>query len=114
MKEYLCKDKAYGHHDLGCWYQSSVDDTPPIWTDEHLEELLNDFYVIPKDTPSADVVEVRHGEWKYPPYAPFGGSYEMKRCTVCGYKPDFDTDNPYTKFCPECGAKMDKRRTNND
>ena len=46
------------------------------------------------------------GEWKYPPYAPFGGSYEMKRCSVCGYKPDFDSDNPYTKFCPNCGAKM--------
>jgi membrane protease subunit (stomatin/prohibitin family) len=46
------------------------------------------------------------GEWKYPPYAPFGGSYEMKRCSVCGYKPDFDNDNPYTKFCPNCGAKM--------
>ena len=46
------------------------------------------------------------GEWKHPPYAPFGGSYEMKRCSVCGYKPDFDSDNPYTKFCPNCGAKM--------
>lgn len=46
------------------------------------------------------------GEWKHPPYAPFGGSYEMKRCSVCGYKPDFDTDIPYTKFCPNCGAKM--------
>lgn len=46
------------------------------------------------------------GEWKYPPYAPFGGSYEMKRCSVCGYKPDFESDNPYTKFCPNCGAKM--------
>ena len=60
--------------------------------------------------PTADVVEVKHGEWKYPPYAPFGGSYEMKRCTVCGYKPNFDADNPYTKFCPECGAKMDGER----
>ena len=49
-------NEAYEHHDLACWYQSSVDDTPPIWTDEHLEELLNDFYVIPKDTHTADVV----------------------------------------------------------
>ena len=46
------------------------------------------------------------GEWKYPPYAPSGGSYEMRRCSVCGYKPDFDSDNPYTKFCPNCGARM--------
>lgn len=48
----------------------------------------------------------KEGEWKHPPYAPFGGSYEMKRCSICGYKPDFDSDNPYTKFCPNCGAKM--------
>ena len=39
-------NEAYDHHDLACWYQSSVDAMPPIWTDEHLEELLNDFYVI--------------------------------------------------------------------
>lgn len=31
------------------WYINSIDDTiPPIWTTEHIEELLNDFYVIPK------------------------------------------------------------------
>lgn len=32
------------------WYISSVspDDTP-VWTEEHIEELLNNFYVIPKD-----------------------------------------------------------------
>ena len=48
----------------------------------------------------------REGEWKYPAYAPFGGIYEMKRCSICGYKPDRDIDNPYTKFCPNCGAKM--------
>lgn len=31
------------------WYRNSVNfDEEPIWTDAHLEELLNDFYVIPK------------------------------------------------------------------
>lgn len=53
-------NEAYEHHDLACWYQSSVDDTPPIWTDEHLEELLNDFYVIPKDTSFVDIVTCKH------------------------------------------------------
>lgn len=34
---------------LGDWYQQSIDETqPPIWTDEHLDELYNDFYLIPK------------------------------------------------------------------
>lgn len=31
------------------WYQDSVDEEKePIWTDKHLEELFNDFYLIPK------------------------------------------------------------------
>lgn len=31
------------------WYQDSIDETrEPIWTDKHLEELFNDFYLIPK------------------------------------------------------------------
>lgn len=54
---YLSTDEAYDYTTLACWYQNSVDETqPPIWTDEHLDELLKDFYVIPKDTPTADVV----------------------------------------------------------
>ena len=54
---YLSTDEAYDYATLACWYQNSIDETqPPIWTDEHLEELLKDFYIIPKDTPSADVV----------------------------------------------------------
>ena len=40
---------------LSDWYQNSIDDTkPPVWTDEHLEELTNDFIIIPKDTPTTD------------------------------------------------------------
>lgn len=38
-------DMAY----LQNWYQDSIDETKePIWTDKHLEELFNDFYLIPK------------------------------------------------------------------
>jgi len=34
---------------LQSWYQASVDETKePIWTDKHIEELFNDFYLIPK------------------------------------------------------------------
>ena len=32
------------------WYLNSVDTTQdPVWTDEHLRELTEDFYVIPKE-----------------------------------------------------------------
>lgn len=31
------------------WYINSIDETKePVWTIEHLEELLNDFILIPK------------------------------------------------------------------
>lgn len=32
------------------WYISSVGDDEPIWTEKHIEELFNDFYLIPKET----------------------------------------------------------------
>jgi len=39
------KDVGY----LSDWYQNSIDDTkPPVWTDEHIEELLEDFILIPR------------------------------------------------------------------
>lgn len=52
-------------------------------------------------TPSADVVEVRHGEWrevndKYPRYV----------CTVCNHL----FNNKNYNYCPYCGAKMDGER----
>lgn len=40
-----CVSRGY----LTDWYQQSIDETePPIWTDKHLDELYNDFYLIPK------------------------------------------------------------------
>ena len=57
-KEYLelveltCVDSNYIIDDIGYvsdWYQSSIDDAkPPVWTDEHIEELLKDFILIPR------------------------------------------------------------------
>ena len=31
------------------WYISSVGDEEPVWTEEHLDELFNDFYLIPRE-----------------------------------------------------------------
>ena len=54
--------------------------------------------------PAADVVEVVHGEWEY--Y--FEGKELM--CSAC--KATFWDDNGHggTNFCPNCGAKMDGER----
>lgn len=48
MPEYINLDAALDETTLRDWYISSTDGKPPIWTEEHVEELLGDFYVIPK------------------------------------------------------------------
>ncbi len=59
MSEYLDKSEAVGEGYLQDWYISSVsEDDEPVWTEAHIEELANDFIVIPKDTPGSDVVSV--------------------------------------------------------
>ena len=30
------------------WYIRSTTNDPPVWTEEHIEELFNDFYLVPK------------------------------------------------------------------
>lgn len=48
---------------------------------------------------TADVVEVKHGEWE---------SFEiphMMRCTECGVS-DLDIHRTKFAFCPYCGAKI--------
>lgn len=63
MKEYVDIEKSYDYKTLADWYlnapcRSGYYDIP-MWSAEHIEELLNDFYVIPKDTSIADVVETK-------------------------------------------------------
>lgn len=48
IKEYLERE-SYDHATLTDWYISSVGSEAPVWTEEHIEELLNDFYVIPRE-----------------------------------------------------------------
>lgn len=49
MSEYIDKSEAVGEGYLQDWYISSVsEDDEPVWTEAHIEELANDFIVIPK------------------------------------------------------------------
>lgn len=50
-----------------------------------------------KDTPTADVLEVRHGEWVY-------GEFDIPHCSECGVEV---MPNNVSNYCPNCGAKMD-------
>jgi hypothetical protein len=63
--------------------------------------------------PTADVVEVRHGEWIE---KDDGWDGVLYTCSVC--KCDWTTidGTPFEnnmRYCPECGAKMDIERSDN-
>ena len=58
MAEYISREEAVDDGYLSDWYIASVGDESPVWTDAHIDELLNDFIVIPKDTKAADVQPV--------------------------------------------------------
>lgn len=53
----------------------------------------------------ADVVEVRHGEWK-PCFEDWRKQIEGDECSVCGFQHYGTTIRDY-HYCPNCGAKMD-------
>lgn len=71
---------------------------------EHLDALIN-------TTSTADVVEVKHGEWATDEEdIKWGNALKRKHCSVCQKRPLFDKEERefvLTKFCPNCGAKMD-------
>ena len=59
---------------------------------------------------SADVVEVRHGEWIDKPT----GAYSRMQswCSACGKHSGIGgiESNRHKPYCPNCGAKMDGER----
>lgn len=60
--------------------------------------------LIDKTSP-ADVVEVKHGEWIYKPSSDTLGGTDATYDWMCSVCEDTSVDN--TKFCPNCGTKMD-------
>lgn len=101
MAEYVARSAACDFKTLYDWYISSVDDNPPVWTDEHIEELLNDFLVIPKDTPSANVAERKTATWLFPHLEPDDVTgHVYAECSNC-HKVRIVDD-----FCPACGSRM--------
>lgn len=51
----LFKDDSWEEGILWDWYVASVDNSEPVWTEEHISELVYDFYVIPKPIEEEDV-----------------------------------------------------------
>ena len=59
-----------------------------------------------KLAPTADVVEVKHGQW----HLLYNCANEGVYCSVCNkkvYKTDYANQKIKSPFCPNCGAKMD-------
>ena len=64
--------------------------------------------------PTADVVEVRHGEWIDKPT----GAYSRMQswCSACGKHSGIGgiESNRHKPYCPNCGAKIGERSEQNE
>ena len=56
------------------------------------------------NTPTAEVEEVRHGEWKHSMEVGQIYNHHYWNCSLCGVSA---FTSGYEKYCHECGAKMD-------
>lgn len=79
------------------WYLNSIDTTiAPVWTEEHIEELCRDFYLIPKNDNTKNIDFIFNNK-KYPQTEYFQLIYDM-----CGYGLySLDHDN-----CEQEGVKI--------
>lgn len=83
-----------------------------FWNKEFRHLYPNDKYLVAlANFPTADVVEVVHGEWIDKPTGRYChiGSY----CSVCGKKSGIGgiESNRHKPYCPNCGAKMDGKES---
>lgn len=80
---YMNVDDAYDNGTLTDWYITSLvnPEKPPVWTEEHIEELLDDFYVIPKSAAKTEIV----------------------RCGECIYKKEWIKNGMGEYFCRRSG-----------
>ena len=69
---------------------------------EDFNALIDKINKIIRNQPTADVQEVRHGEWIEKPYLLGTSNF----CSLCGE--NYGMPHGKYKFCPNCGAKMDK------
>lgn len=96
----------YRHNEFSWSVKCSNTNCPTIpMTYEHTEErdAINNW-----NQRMEDVAEVKHGEW----YLLKNCANEGVYCSVCTkkvYKTDYANQKIKSPFCPNCGAKMDKK-----
>lgn len=112
MAEYISKDEAMDAKTMCDLYINNAGSESPVWTDGHIVELLEDFIVIPKEAPVANVKEIKRGTWEELETEAYSGKIDKDgnfifvtkkhfRCTNCGNGSIYKSD-----YCPRCGAKM--------
>ena len=63
--------------------------------------VVNDIYIsFIKESPTDDVVEVRHGHW-------VKTAHKGYKCSLCNCLSSLFDENLKAEVCPWCGAKMD-------
>ena len=75
--------------------------------DNYCAEMWDEF----NDVERVDAVPVRHGRWVHHPEIGWGSTW---LCSECGEKTvETVMGEPRYKFCPMCGAKMDRKDGDN-
>lgn len=113
MAEYINKNESVDESYLQNWYIDSVDEAgTPHWTEEHIEELVKDFIVIPVETSVADIETVRRGHWicigDIDEYI-----FECSECHEIYCLSDGTPKEHQYNYCPNCGTKLCKGEENN-
>ena len=86
-----------------------------IFSRNDADDMFEKMVEITQRQPTADVVEVKHGEW-LKTEEPLGyRDVDCIECSAChdswviDEDFDFEDHKQYWKYCPNCGAKMDGR-----
>ena len=77
---------------------------------EYRTQTRRDFVAMLHYAPTVDTVGVMHGRWEKAFWHPY-------RCSCCGETALLETNGEYyctSNYCPNCGAKMDGERKDND
>lgn len=97
MKEYIEREAAINEFQVNCIDCLGLD-CGDCWVKAAKEHI--------KEVPSTDVAPVRRGEWVLLDECSNEGVY----CSICHkkvYKTEYANQKLKSKYCPNCGAKMD-------
>ena len=110
MGKYVYMNKKIDKEILIDWYIDSTDEDT-IWTEKHIDELLEDFVLIPKSSLKSieektinDIKKhsVKHGKWEYIRNVKLSGTIKLCECSQCHNKIFGGLS-----YCGNCGARMD-------